>query len=113
MADIIDLQQLLRVQHVPVVQAVDLAGLEGLLKQLIQGQKDANDLIQRHQAEIDALKAAQADQSEAPPVTDHDVTKETEAAAALESLKVTTDMLDPNQHNLVSSCAWHMPYHTV
>ena len=62
MADVLDVQQLLRVQHVPVVQAVDLLGLEGLLKQLLQGQKASEDQLQKQQAAIDALKAAQADQ---------------------------------------------------
>jgi hypothetical protein len=105
MADIIDLQQLLKVQHVPVVQAVDLSGLEGLLQQLLQGQKDANDTIKRQQDEIDALKAAQADQSQDPPVSDHNGTKEAEAAAALVNLKVT-NVLSANQL-LAAIRAWH------
>jgi hypothetical protein len=34
--------------------------LRGLLQQLLAGQKDANEQLQRQQAEIDALKAAAA-----------------------------------------------------
>lgn len=88
MAGTVDLQQLLKVQHVPVVQAVDLAGLEGLLKQLLQGQKDADDIIQKQQAEINALKAAQADQQDPSKGQDAGA-KQAEVAAVLDGLKVT------------------------
>jgi hypothetical protein len=64
MADVLDLHQLLKVQQVSVIQAVSLDGLAGLLKQLLQGQKEADDQIQRQKAEIDALKAAQADRQQ-------------------------------------------------
>lgn len=63
MAEVIDLHQLLKVQHVPVIQALDLGPLQSLLQQILQGQKDSHDQLQQHQADIDALKA-QADQQQ-------------------------------------------------
>lgn len=86
----VDLQQLLKVQHVSVVQAVDLDGLAGLLKQLLQGQKEATELIQRQQAEIDALKAAQADQQQGTDAVASGTTPadEADAAASPPSLQV-------------------------
>lgn len=87
MAEVIDLQQidLLKLHVVPVVSAVDLMGLQGLLKQLLQGQKDSNDQLQMHAADIDALKAAQ---TEAPQQTGDGTSPADAATAALEGLQV-------------------------
>jgi MinD superfamily P-loop ATPase len=90
MSDVLDLHQLLKVQHVSVVQAVDLDSLAGLLKQLLQGQKEADDQIQRQQAEIDALKA-QADQQHGADAGASG-TAPADAAASTSSLQVSPHM---------------------
>jgi len=84
MADVLDLTQLLSVKHVPVVQQLDLGPLGKLLQQLLQGQEASKKQMQAHQAEIDALKAAQADQLQGNASTDGT----TSADATPESLQV-------------------------
>lgn len=65
-----DLTQLLSVKHVPVIQQVDFGPLQQLLQQLLQGQEAAQKQIKVQQAEIDALKATQADQLQGNAGTD-------------------------------------------
>lgn len=99
MAEVLDLQQLLKVQHVQCVAALELGPLQTLLQQLLQGQKDSYDQLQQQQADIDALKAAQADQQQRSEADQGSPTD----AGTLEEFKVTAHQLIAQTESVFSS----------
>lgn len=94
MVEEIDLGQLLQVQTVPVVATLSLGPLQNLLQQLLAGQKDANEQLQRQQAEINALKGAATAAAEQQQGGSQDA----EAAALQVNMPVSQLHLATKQH---------------